>query len=253
MTEFGKKHSLSTGVLPAAWKEAHVTPICKSGDRHSPASYRPISLTSIPCKILERLIKKAILTHLQRNELISDSQHGFLPGRSCTTNLLLYIDSLTQARDDGLISDTIFFDFAKAFDKVPHKPLLHKLQAYGVCGELLQWINSFLTDRSFCVKVDQTLSSPAPVYSGVPQGSILGPLLFLVYINDLVDVISSRSLLYADDLNIWTSDDPNALQEDIINLKNWPISWNLPINDAKCAHMSLGGTSANRFIIHDDT
>ena len=130
--------SLSTGVLPAAWKEAHVTPIYKSGDRHSPASYRPISLTSIPCKILERLIKKAILTHLQRNELISDSQHGFLPGRSCTTNLLLYMDSLTQARDDGLISDTIFFDFAKAFDKVPHKPLLHKLQAYGVCGELLQ-------------------------------------------------------------------------------------------------------------------
>ena len=98
------------------------------------------------CKILERLIKKAILTHLQRNELISGSQHGFLPGRSCTTNLLLYMDSLTQARDDGLISDTIFFDFAKAFDKVPHKPLLHKLQAYGVCGELLQWINSFLTD-----------------------------------------------------------------------------------------------------------
>ena len=160
--------SLSTGVIPAAWKEAHVTPICKSGDHQSPTSYRPISLTSIPCKILERLIKKAILTHLQRNELISDSQHGLLPGRSCIMNLLLYMDSLTQARDDGLISDTIFFDFVKAFDKVPHKPLLHKLQAYGVCGELLQWINSFLTDRSFCVKGDQMLSSPVPVYSGVP-------------------------------------------------------------------------------------
>ena len=152
--------SLSTGVLPAAWKEAHVTLIYKSGDRHSPARYRLISLTSIPCKILERLIKKAILTHLQMNELISDSQHGFLPGRSCTTNLLLYIDSLTPARDDGVILDTIFFDFARVFDKVPHKALLHKLQAYGVCGELLQWIDSFLTDRSFCVKVGQTLSSP---------------------------------------------------------------------------------------------
>ena len=118
---------------------------------------------------------------------------------------------------------------------------------------LLQRINSFLTDRSFCVKVDQTLSLPAPVYSGVPHGSVLGPLLFLVYINDLVEVISSRSLLYAYDLKIWTSDDRNVLQEDIINVKNWSISWNLPINDAKCAHMSLGGTSANRFIIHDDT
>ena len=149
--------SLSTGVLPAAWKEAHVTPIYKSGDSHSPASYCPISFISIPCKILERLIKKAIFTHLQRNEPISDSQHGFLPRRSCTTNLLLYMDSLTQAQDDGLISDTMFFDIAEAFDKVPHKPLLHKLQAYGICGRLLQWINSFLTDRSFCVKVDQTL------------------------------------------------------------------------------------------------
>ena len=155
--------SLLTGVLQAAWKQAHVTPIYKSGDRHSPASYRPISLTSIPCKILERLIKKAILDHLQRNHLISDMQHGFLPGRSCSTNLLLFMDSLTQARDDGLISDAIFFDFVKAFDKVPHKPLFHKLEAYGVCGELLQWINLFLTDRSFCVKVDQTLSSPAPL------------------------------------------------------------------------------------------
>ena len=152
--------SLSTVVLPAAWEEVHVTPIYKYGDRHSPASYRPISLPSTPCRILERLIKKAILTHLQRNKLISDSQHDFLPGRSCTTNLLLYMDSLAQARNDGLISDTIFFHFVKALDKVPHKPLLHKLQAYGVCGELLQWIDSFLTDRSFCEKVDQTLHLP---------------------------------------------------------------------------------------------
>ena len=243
--------SLLTGVLPAAWKQAHVTPIYKSGDRHSPASYRPISLTSIPCKILERLFKKAILDHLQRNNLISHVQHGFLPGRSCSTNLLLFMDSLTQARNDGLISDAIFFDFAKAFDKVPHKPLLHKRQAYGVCGELLQWINSFLTDRSFCVKVDQALSTTTPVHSGVPQGSILGALLFLVYINYLTDVISSRSLLYADDLKIWTSDNPDVLQDDIISVKNWSTSWSHHINDTKCAYMSLGGASGNRFIIHD--
>ena len=129
---------LSTGVLQAAWKEVHVTPTYKSSDRNSFASYRIINLTSIPCKILERLIKKAILNHRQRNELISDSQHGFLPGRSCTTSLLLYVDSLTKTRDDGLISDTIFFKFAKEFDKVLHKPLLHKLQAHGVFGEFLQ-------------------------------------------------------------------------------------------------------------------
>ena len=226
-----------------------MTPIYKSGDRHSPASYRFISLTSIPCKILERLIKKVIVDHLPRNNLISDMQHGFLPGRSCSTNLLLFMDSLTQARDDGLISHAIFFDFAEAFDKVPHKPLLHKLEAYGVCCELLQWINSFLTDRSFCVKVDQTLSSPATVHSGVPKGSVIGPLLFLVYINDLTDVISSRSLLYADDFKIWTSDNPDVLQEDIISIKNWSTSWSLPIIDTKCAHMSIRGASGNHFII----
>ena len=179
----------SSHLFHSVQKEAHASTIYKSGDRHSPVSYRHISLTSIPWEILERLIKKAVLTHLQRNELISDSQHGFLPRRSCTMNSLLYMDSLTQARDDGLISDTIFFDFAKAFDKVPHKPFLHKPQSYGVCGEQMQWINSFLTDRSFCVKVDQVLSSPAPVYFAVPQCIVLGPLLFLVYINNLVDVI----------------------------------------------------------------
>ena len=121
--------SLTTGVLPAAWKEAHVTPAYKSGDHHSPASYRPIRVTSIPIKILERLIKRAILTHLQRNNLFSDSQHGFLPGQFCTANQFLYVDSLTEALYDEFISDTIFFDFANAFDKVPHKPLLHKSQA----------------------------------------------------------------------------------------------------------------------------
>ena len=228
-----------------------MTPIYESDNRHLPASYRPISLTSIPCKIMEILIKKAILDHLQRNNLISDMQYGFLPGRSCSTNLLLFTDSLTQAWDNGPISDAVFFDFAKAFGKVLHKPLLHKLQPYRVCGELLQWINSSLTDRSFCVKVDQTLTPPAAVHSGVPQGSVLGPLLFLVNINDLTDVISSRSLFYADDLKSWTSNNPDVLQEDIISIKNWSTSWSLPINDTKCAHMPPGRASGNRFIIYD--
>ena len=115
-------------------------------------------------------------------------------------------------------------------------------------------MDQLLSDRPIVLREGRSNAVfPAPVYSGVPQVSVPGPLLFLVYINDLRDVISNRSLLYGNDLNIWMSGDPSALQEDIINVKNWSISWNLRINDAKCAHMSLGGTSANRFIIHDGT
>ncbi|MBM6549301.1 hypothetical protein H7673_10610 [Streptococcus dysgalactiae subsp. equisimilis] len=244
--------SLNQGVLPNIWKEAVVTPIFKTGDRHDPKSYRPISLTSIPCKILERLIKRRIMAHLLSNKLISSAQHGFLPGKSCVSNLLILMDSLTQARDDGLITDAIFFDFAKAFDKVPHRPLLQKVEAYGIGGEVLSWIASFLTGRSFRVRIGDTLSEPSPVVSGVPQGSVLGPLLFLIYVNDLPESVVSPCLLYADDLKIWNSFDNNTLQMDIDAIKCWSLDWDLPVNDSKCAHMSLGGQSSNRFVIHDD-
>lgn len=244
------RQSLSTGILPSCWKEAIVTPIYKSGDRLAPISYRPISLTSIPCKLMGRLLKRGIMAHLLDNNLISRAQHGFLPRKSCTTNMLLFMDSLTQAHDDGLITDAIFFDFAKAFDKVPHKPLLRKLAAYGIVDEILNWIESFLTGRTFRVKVGSTLSQPSPVSTGVPQGSVLGPLLFLVYINDLPDVITSDCLLYADDLKIWNASDSSSLQIDIDAIKQWSVDWCLPIHADKCVHMSLGGDSANSFAFH---
>jgi hypothetical protein len=164
--------------------------------------------------------------------------------------MLLFMDSLTQAHDDGLITDAIFFDFAKAFDKVPHRPLLRKLEAYGIVDEVLKWIDSFLTGRTFRVKVGSTLSQSSPVLTGVPQGSVLGPLLFLVYINDLPDVITSECLLYADDLKIWNASDPSSLQIDIDAIKQWSADWRLPIHADKCVHMSLGGDSANRFVFH---
>ncbi|KAA3676029.1 uncharacterized protein DEA37_0011181 [Paragonimus westermani] len=244
------KQTLQTSILPSAWKEAMVTPIFKVGDRHSPASYRPISLTSIPCKIMERLLKRAILNHFLSNNLFSSTQHGFLPNRSCITNMLIFMDSLTEAKDNGLISDAIFFDFAKAFDRVPHGPLKHKLEAYGIQGEVLRWIASFLDNRTFRVKTGADLSSPSFISAGVPQGSVLGPLLFLIYINDLPSNISSSVLLYADDLKIWNATDPSALQIDLDAIKRWSDDWSLPLNDNKCAHMSLGGDSGNAFMIH---
>ena len=245
--------SLSSATVPQSWKQATITPIFKSGDRHLPISYRPISLTSIPCKLMERILKKIILQHFSRNNLFSHTQHGFLPNRSCVTNMLLFMDSLTDARDNGRISDAVFFDFAKAFDSVPHGPLLLKLQAYGINGQLLNWIASFLSGRTFQVKIGQKLSAPSPVAVGVPQGSVLGPLLFLIYINDLPEVIQSDSLLYADDLKVWNSSDPSTLQIDLDAIKNWSEDWQLPINDAKCAHISFGGDSGYIFNLQGST
>ncbi|KAG5454452.1 Ras- protein Rab-8A [Clonorchis sinensis] len=245
------RQSLDEGHLPSVWKEAIVTPIYKTGDRLSPGSYRPISLTSVPCKVMERILKRAILDHLTSNNLISQAQHGFLPNRSCVTNMLVFMDSLTQAKDEGLISDAIFFDFSKAFDRVPHVPLLHKLESYGIQGKILHWIKAFLSDRSFRVKVGSTYSSAAPVSIGVPQGSVLGPLLFLIYVNDLPDVISSPCLLFADDLKSWSSN-ASALQIDVDAAKQWSLDWHLPLNDEKCVHMSFGGDSANSFVMHGE-
>ena len=239
--------SLSTGELPSAWRQAHVIPIFKAGDRNQAGSYRPISLTSVLCKILERLLKRELLGHLLDNQLLSPAQHGFLPGHSCLTNLLLFLDNLTDAYDKGLTTSAIFFDFAKAFDKVPHTPLIQKLSAYGISGQFLNWISSFLNGRTFQVKLGSTLSDLAPVSSGVPQGSVLGPILFLIYVNDLPDAIKSNVLFYADDLKVWNSIDSSNLQRDVTSICDWSSVWNLPINPSKCLHMTFGKDRSHTF------
>ena len=183
-----------------------------------------------------------MLQHLQSNNLVSRSQHGFLPGRSCITNMLTLMDSLTQAYDDGQISEAVFIDFSKAFDSVPHTPLLHKLKAYGFEGKLWTFLKNFLSERSFSVKVSSALSSSSSVSSGVPQGSVLGPLLFLIYVNDLPEILSVPTLMYADDVTIWSTSPPQ-LQASIDAAKRWSLDWGLPINDDKCAHMSFGASA----------
>jgi hypothetical protein len=198
------RQSLRCGEVPEDWKLANVTPIFKKGKRSDPGNYRPVSLTSVCCRILESVIRDSMMDHLVKNNLLSDSQHGFMPNRSCTTNLLEFFEVVTGTVDRGDPFDIIFLDFAKAFDKVPKERLLAKLRAHGISGEPLAWTEAWLTGRKQRVVINGEESSWEEVLSGVPQGSVLGPPLFTVFINDLDDVIKCIELLkkFADDTKL---------------------------------------------------
>ena len=134
--------SLEDGELPENWRLANVAPIFKKGTRTKPENYRPVSLTSIPCKIMESIVRDGLMAHLEENSLMDPSQHGFMPGKSCATNLLEFLEFVTRIVDDGKNMDIVFLDFAKAFDKVPKEHLLAKLAAHGVGGKILQWVKN---------------------------------------------------------------------------------------------------------------
>ena len=169
--------SMNSGKVPADWKKANVTPLFKKGKRGDPGNYRPVSLTAVCCKLMEAIIKEDLVAHLERNCLIEKSQHGFVKGRSCTTNLIDYLNKLTTAIDEGTSVDVVYLDFAKAFDKVPTKRLLSKLHAHGVRGRLLDWIRNWLSGRLQCVVLNGEFSEWMEVLSRVPQGSVFGLVL----------------------------------------------------------------------------
>ena len=168
-------------ILSLEWKEANITPLFKKGSRNKPENDRPVSLTSVVCKLLETLIRDHMVEFLVKHNLINTSQHGFLKARSCLTNLLCFFEEITNWVDDGSPVD-VFLHFQKAFDKVPHKRLILKLKAHGIGNDVINWIVKWLTHRRQRVIVDCEISNWKSVLSGVPQGSVLGPILFLIYI-----------------------------------------------------------------------
>ena len=240
------QESINTGLVPRDWRHAIVTPIYKKGLKSEPGNYRPVSLTSIPCRLLESIIKDNLMEHLTTNRLIKNSQHGFLPGRSCTTNLVTFFNKLTDIVDKGKPADVFYLDFAKAFDKVPRQRLLLKLRAKGVSGEVYRWIEQWLEGRTQSVKIGKEYSDPGEVDSGVPQGSVLGPPLFDVFIDDLDEEAWLIDLLikFADDTKglqeIRDQHDRDRLQQTLDRLMEWAKRWGMEFNVPKCKIMHVG-------------
>ena len=205
-------------------------------------SYRPVSFTSVTCKILEGLVRQKLIEHLTDNNLVTDYQHGFVSGRSCSTNLLAVLAAWTETLENEGCVDTVYLDFAKAFDTVPHERLLHKLSGLGVHGKILTWIRSFLSGHTQRVIVDGEESEWKDVVSGIPQGSVLGPMLFVCFVNDQPNVVTSSVLLFADDTKIFTVNQ-QTLQQDLGKLQIWSNEWQLRFNATKCKVMHLGKQS----------
>ena len=236
--------SFDTGVVPEAWKRANISPIFKKGKKTDPSNYRPISLTAIPCKIIEKILKSAIMGHLFDNKLVSKNQHGFVRFKSCVTNLLETLDIITENLNLGYLIYLILLDFSKAFDLVSHAGFIVKLKYMGLDSKIINWIKSFLSNRKQRVVLGRIMSTWKEVLSGVPQGSVLGPLLFIIYINDMPELLFHLCRLFADDSKIIAiiknAHDIERLQLDLDQLGNWAQLWKMRFNYDKCKVMYFG-------------
>ena len=236
--------SLAEMKVPDAWKEAVITAVHKKGSRALCDNYRPISLTSIVCKLMEKLIRDKIMKYMKDHKLFSNKQYGFLPGRSTVLQLLKVLDEWTDALDQGLAIEAIYMDFKKAFDSVPHRRLLYKMEALGIKDPVLSWTKSFLQHRSQYVRVNGSTSTRHKVTSGIPQGSVLGPILFVLYINDLPKSITSRVMMFADDTKIYQlypnrERPPATIQDDLLKLDTWSSTWLLSFHPNKCHQLVI--------------
>lgn len=232
--------SLTEGIFPNTWKKSYITPIYKSGNKHLIQNYRPISIISTIPKLFDAIVANK-LSDFFLHKIIS-TQHGFIRGRSTVSNLLVFTEFVRGALDSSTQVDAIYLDFSKAFDTVNHGRLISKLGNLGICGSLLQWLNSFLLGRTQSVRIKGFLSSDFAAPSGVPQGSHLGPLLFIVFINDICDKFNFvHSLLYADDLKLYASIksplDASKVQRDLDALLIWCNENHLFLNIEKCKVM----------------
>ena len=248
--------SLDSGELPSDWRKANVTCVLKKGDKHQPGNYRPISLTSVTCKLLEHIVCRHLRCHLENNNILSKLNHSFRSGHSCETQLLTTMNDTLKPFDSGLQTDVAILDFSKAFDTVPHHKLMHKLENYGINGSIHKWISHFLMNRTMKVVLDGESSDEVSVDSGVPKGTSLSPLLFLCHINDLPDSVKSHVRLFADDCLLYRTinsfEDHLILQNDLLELETWAKNWGMRFNSKKCYILSMQQDSQFFYTLNGD-
>ena len=242
------RKSMDTGTIPHKFLQQCIIPIYKKNGKAKAENYRPVSLTSHLVKVFERVLKTKIMTFIKDNNIIAPEQYGFQPGRSCTTQLIHHFENVLNLLEDKCNVDVLYLDMSKAFDKVDHLILLRKLKAVGITGKLLQWIASFLSHRYQHVMIDGKTSERAEVLSGVPQGTVLGPILFLLYVNDLTQAIKhSYICIFADDSKIVKSinsmRDRELFNEDIKAATEWAVNNKMELNKLKYQLLQYGKKS----------
>lgn len=251
-------HSFRKGKVPSSWKFAVVQPVPKPGDARNPLNYRPISLLPVIGKVMERVVNQSLVSFLRHHNLLNDCQYGFLSERSTADLLTVLFQKWSDALDSGSEVRTISLDISKAFDKVWHDGLLAKLQSYGVSGPLFNWLKDYLSNRRQAVRVDGFISGSQSINAGVPQGSVLGPTLFLIFINDLPDVTSNPLHLFADDSTVHAQlpsgplteareETAAALNSDLAKIDAWGEQWLVAFNATKTTQLIISRRSDQNF------